>query len=178
MSEMQRLIFWTAVLNLPGFRVVHHHQDTPKAPLCFTLSPIAKIAVCPHCSHACDTVHRRHPSKPIKDLPLGEHAVELVVNAPQFACDHCRRFFTPTYAAIGLGAHATERFLAHAARLIDFSDVANVAALYGVPASTLARWYYDYIERQRQIPQGNLKPIQSVGIDELSQKKSTASSSA
>jgi ubiquinone biosynthesis protein Coq4 len=74
------------------------------------------------------------------------------------------------------GAHATERFLEQAARLIRFSDIANVAQFYGVPESTLGRWYYDYVERQQQVPPAKLKPIRSIGIDELSQKKSTGSS--
>jgi transposase len=177
MSEMQRLAFWTVVLNLPGFQVVHEHRDRPNDPVRFTVIPTQEIGVCPHCGHACDTVHRRHHSKPIKDLPLSDQAVNLVVSTPQFECQRCKRFFTPTYPAIAPGAHATERFLAHTARLIDFSDIANVAALYGVPESTLGRWYYDFLERQQQQPsQTPLKPIKSLGIDELSQKKSTVSS--
>ena len=178
MSELaQRLAFWTMALNLPGFRVVHEHRDRPQDPVRFTVVPTQEVGVCPHCGHACDTVHRRHHSKPIKDLPLGEQAVELVVSAPQYECQRCRRFFTPTYAVLAPGAHASERFLAHSARLIDFADIANVASLHGVPESTLARWYYDYIERQQQQPSTTpLKPITSIGIDELSQKKSTGSS--
>jgi len=74
------------------------------------------------------------------------------------------------------GAHASERFLEQAARLIRFSDIANVAEFFAVPANTLARWYYDYVERRQQTPPANLKPITSLGIDELSLKKSTVSS--
>ena len=118
------------------------------------------------------TVHRYHRSKPIKDLPLGDQPVELIVSTPQFECEHCDRFFTPTYAAVAPGAHATNRFLVHCAKLIDFADIANVAATYGVPERTLARWYYDHIERQQEQPLAvPLKPITSIGIDELSLKK-------
>jgi transposase len=175
MSEIQRLTFWTMVLNLPDFQVVHEHCDTPSDPHRFTIAPCAQIAVCPHCGHACDTIHRRHSSKPIKDLPLPNQAVELIVKTPQYKCLRCQLFFTPSYPAIAPGAHATERFLAHVARLIDFADIANVAALYGVPPRTLSRWYYDYVERHQQTPPAKLKPIRSLGIDELSQKKSTVS---
>ena len=175
MNEMQRLAFWTVALNLPGFRVVHERRGTPNDPVRFTVIPTQEIGICPHCGHACDTVHRRHRSKPIKDLPLGDLAVELLVSTPQYACARCRRFFTPTYPAVASGTHATERFLAHCARLIDFADIANVAALYRVPERSLARWYYDYIERQQQQPLAvPLKPIKSIGIDELSQKKAPA----
>jgi len=171
MSVMQRLASWTLVLNLPGFRVVHEARGTPQDPVRFTMLPVPELGICPHCGHASNTVHRRHHSQPIKDLPLGDQAVELIISTPQFECLRCRRFFTLTYPAVAPGAHATERFLAHCARLIDFADIANVAALYGVPERTLSRWYYDYLQRQQQQPAQPLQPITSIGIDELSQKK-------
>jgi transposase len=58
-----------------------------------------------------------------------------------------------------------------AARLIRVSDVANAAAFFGVPEKTLERWYYDYVERQRQAPAGTARPIRQLGLDELSFKK-------
>src|SRR5215207_435631 len=177
MNEQDRLAFWTKALNLPGFRVVHERRDTPSDPVCFTVVPTQEVAVCPGCGHACDTVHRRHDTHPLKDLPLGPQAVDLIVRTPQFRCLRCETFFTPGYPALAPGAHATERFLEQAARLIRFSDVANVAAFFAVPENTLARWYYDYVERQQQQPRGQLKPITSIGIDELSLKKSSGSSS-
>jgi transposase len=179
MSTMQRLMVWTVALNLPGMRVVHERRDQPDDPVRFTVVPVEEVGICPGCGHACDKVHRRHSSKPMKDLPLGEQAVELIVRTPQYECERCQSYFTPTYPAFAAGAHATERFLAHVARLIDFSDIANVAAMYRVPERTLARWYYEYVQRQQQQPPpAGLKPIKSLGIDELSQKKSTVSSSA
>jgi transposase len=177
MDTAVSLAFWTSTLNLTDFRVVHLRQDMPDA-FRFTLLPVRDIAPCPHCGHASQTVHRRRHSEPIKDLPVGDKAVELVLSIPQYECQRCRRYFTPTYQGIADGAHATERFLAHVARLINFSDIANVAALYGLPERTLARWYYDYLDRQQQQPPDRpLKPIRRIGIDELSLKKSTDSSS-
>ena len=51
--------------------------------------------------------------------------------------------------------------------MIRFSDIANAAAFFGVPEKTLERWYYDYVERQRQAPPTARQPIQQLGIDEL-----------
>jgi transposase len=177
MSEQDRLAFWTKALNLPEFRVVHERRDAPDDPVRFTLVPIHDVAVCPQCGHASDTVHRRSDTKPLKDLPLGPQAVELIVRTPQFSCERCQSFFTPSYAAVAPGTHATERFLERAAQLIRCADVANAAQFFQVPENTLARWYYDYVERQQRQPPQAAKPIQSIGIDELSLKKSTASSS-
>src|SRR5262249_10592426 len=82
-----------------------------------------------------------------------------------FACQGCDSYFTPDYPALAPGAHATRRFLDTAARLIRFSDIANVAAFYRLPESTLARWYYAHVERQQQAsPQA--QPIRSRTLDD------------
>jgi hypothetical protein len=101
----------------------------------------------------------------------------LILRSCQFHCERCDHYFTPNCPHIAPGAHATERFLEQAAKLIRFSDVANVAAFLAVPHRTLERWYYDYVERKNAEPSPQtLKAIKSLGIDELSLKKSTASS--
>ena len=56
------------------------------------------------------------------------------------------------------------------------SDIANAAAFLGVAEKTLEKWYYDYVERQRQQP-APLKTIRQLGIDELALKKKTSSTS-
>jgi transposase len=167
MSENDQLDFWTQTLRLDGFRVAHVRTDTPADPIRLTVIPSIPLGLCPHCHRACDTIHRRCESDPIKDLPVGPQAVELIVRTYQFSCPHCGHFFTPTAPAFARGAHATERFLEQAARLIRFSDIANAAAFLGVPEKTLERWYYDYVERQRQAPTTPPRPIQQLGIDEL-----------
>jgi transposase len=169
---------WATILKLPEFRVVHLRQDGPDDPLRITLVPLREVGCCPHCGHASESVHRRHRSDPIRDLPIGDRAVELVLSMPQYECRPCGRFFTPTYQGFAPGTHATERFLAHVARLIQFSDIANVAAPHGIPERTPARWYYDHLDqRQRRMAEEPHKPIRSIGIDELSLKKSIDGSS-
>jgi len=176
MTEQDRLAFWTKALNLTGFQVVHERRDTPADPLLLTVAPDLPLGLCPACRRATDNVHRTHESAAIKDLPLGPQPVELLVRTYQFHCPHCGAFFSPRHDAFAPGAHATERFLEQAARLIRFSDVQNAAAFLGVPEKTLERWYYDYVERQTRKAPAGLKPIKSLGIDDLSLKKSTGSS--
>jgi transposase len=171
MRENDALDFWTQVLRLDGFRVVHVRQDTPQDPVRLTVLPTTALGLCPHCHCLCDTIHRRSDSQPVQDLPCGPQAVQLILRTYQFACPQCGHFFTPASPAVAPAAHATERFLAQAARLIRFSDVANAAAFLGVPEKTLEKWYYDYVERQRQAPPTPLQPIQQLGIDELTLKK-------
>jgi transposase len=177
MAIKDSLDFWTEALQLEGFRVAHVRRERPSDPVRLTVVPTAALAVCPHCQHACNVIHRRHESYPLKDLPLGAQAIELVVRTDQFDCARCGHFFTPATPAFAPGAHATERFLAQAARLIRCSDIANAAAFYGVPEKTLERWYYDYVERQGPQPAAAVQPIGALGIDELRLKKKPSSTS-
>ena len=167
MRENDLLDFWTQTLRLDGFRVAHVRTDTPQDPIRLTVIPITPLGLCPHCHRPCDTIHRRWESDPVQDLSVGPQRVELIVRTYQFSCPHCGRFFTPAAPAFAPGGHATERFLEQAARLIRFSDIANAAAFLGVPEKTLEHWYYDYVERQRQVPTATSQPIQQLGIDEL-----------
>jgi transposase len=177
MSEQPGLTWWTKQLRLDGYHVVSERRDTPSDPVRLTLAPTVSVGLCPDCHRPTDLAHRRLDSDPIRDLPHGEQAVELILRATQFHCEGCDRYFTPACPHVAPGAHATERFLRQAAKLVRFSDVANAAAFLGVPEKTLERWYYDYAERQTANPPADLKPIKSLGIDELSLKKSTGSSS-
>jgi transposase len=167
MNPKNQLPFWTQLLRLDGFQVVHVRQDTLADPIRLTVIPNLPLGVCPQCHRSCDSINRRSESGPVRDLSVGLQAVELVIRTYQFTCPDCQRFFTPSSSASAPGAHATERFLEQAARMIRFSDIANAAAFFGVPEKTLERWYYDYVERQRQAPPTAPRPIKQIGIDEL-----------
>ena len=173
----QPLEFWTRLLHLPGFVVLHCAEETQPARYCFTVSTEHRIGVCPHCNKASAEVHQTRTRERIVDLPISGYAVELQVRVGQFQCERCAVAFTPDVPFLAEGAHATERFLERAAELIRSSDVANVAKFYGLPEQTLARWYYDYIERRQTTSNTPLKPIQRIGIDELSLKKNIDNSS-
>lgn len=176
MEGEKNLPFLSEVLQLPGFQVVHCQEETERRLLRLTVTPKHPVGVCPHCGQVSDVVHQRRTRERIKDLPLGARAVELAVRVLQFWCQKCERPFTPQWPALAEGTHATERFLEQAARLIRKGDIANAAAFFGVPEKTLEGWYYDYVERQQQKPPAQLKPIEQLGIDELSLKKSTGPS--
>ena len=171
------LEFWTCLLHLPGFVVLHCLEESQPPRYCLTVGPEHRIGVCPHCNLASEEVHQTRTRERIVDLPISGSAVELKVRVCQFQCTRCAVAFTPAVPFLAEGAHATERFLERAAQLIRSSDVANVAKFFGLPEQTLGRWYYDYVERRRVAPSAALKPIQRIGIDELSLKKNIGSSS-
>ncbi len=172
----QSLEFWTRLLHLPGLVVVHCLEESQPSRYCFTVAPEHRIGVCPHCNKASDNVHQTRTRERIVDLPISGYAVELKVRACQFMCERCDAAFTPAVPFLADGAHATERFLERAAQLIRSSDVANVAKFFGLPEQTLARWYYDFVERRRNTSKEPLKPIKRAGSDELSLKKNIGSS--
>lgn len=178
MCEQDRLAFWTKLLNLDGFQVVHEDLTAPDDARRFTVVPKTPLGVCPHCGQVCADIHRRYESDRVRDLSIGQRNVELTVRTYQYWCASCHRAFTPPTPGLAPGGHATQRFLEQARQMIRFSDIANVAAFLNLPENTLARWYYDYVERLQQQPVGPpAQPIRQLGIDELSLKKSTASSS-
>jgi transposase len=178
MCETDRLAFWTKLLHLEGFKVAHEIATATDEPLRFTVIPETALGVCPHCHRVSDTIHRRSESDRVRDLPIGERGVELTLRTYQYWCDACARAFTPPLPGLASGGHATLRFLEKARQLIGFSDIANAAGFLGVPENTLARWYYEYVEQRHQQPAGPAAPpIRQLGIDELSLKKSIASSS-
>lgn len=176
MTGEKSLTFWTEVLQLPGFVVAHVHQDVAAKVYSLTVVPEHLIGVCPHCHHSTRNIKQHRTREGILDLPIGAYAVELKVRVGQFACERCGQCFTPPIDFLAEGSHATERMLGRAGDLIGYSDVANAAQFFRIPEKTLERWYNAYTERQRAMPLA-AKPIRRIGIDELSLKKNTGSSS-
>ena len=174
---MSSEMVWTTALNLSGFEVVSATVEQAERTIRLIVVPRHPVAVCPHCGGVCDEVHQTRDLEGVRDLPLADRAVELRVRVAQFWCSPCGRGFTPPVLELAEGTPATERFLARAAELIRHGDVARAAQFRRVPEKTLPRWYYDGVERQQQTTSTSAQPITRIGIDELSLKKHTGSSS-
>jgi transposase len=169
--------FWTELLGLPDYEVLHCQAQASPRHYDFTVGPQRRIGLCPHCGKVTETIHQTRTRERIKDLSISGYTVELKVRVLQFRCDACGACFTPAIPFLAEAAHATERFLEQAARLVRTSDLANAAAFLGVPERTLADWYYDYLQRRPPASGQKLKPVRRLGIDELSLKKSTGTTS-
>jgi transposase len=171
------LQFWTELLGLPDYDVLYCQAEADPRHYRLTVGPKHRVGLCPHCNNVTETIHQTRTRERIRDLPISGYTVELQVRVLQFACDACGACFTPAIPFLAEAAHATERFLEQAARLVRTSDLANAAAFLGVPERTLAHWYYDYLQRRPQPSGQKLKPVRRIGIDELSLKKNTDSTS-
>jgi transposase len=169
------LVAFSSLLDLDEFEVVEVWQDRGKKLRRLALVPKLIVGLCPHCQRVCQERHLCH-DRVVADLPMGGWRTELVVQSWQFHCLECDRFFTPRLAALAEGAHATERLLERLAELASRSDLATAAGFFGIAEKTAEGWYYDHLERKRKEPAGQLQPVKSVGIDELSLKKDTVNS--
>jgi transposase len=166
----------TELLDLNGFEVVAAESDRSKKIRRLAVTPTA-AALCPHCGRATSERHRCH-ERDVVDLPLGGWKTELVVQLFQFKCEACGKFFTPHHPVLAEGAHATERFLERLSEWATHGDVSVAARFLAVAEKTAEKWYYDYVQRRLAEPRKDLKPIQCLGIDELSLKKDTGNSAA
>jgi transposase len=167
----------TDLLDLNGFEVVAVESDRIKKVRRLTVTPTAATSLCPHCGRATSGRHACH-DRDVVDLPLGGWKTELVVQLFQFECDSCGKFFTPHHPVLADGAHATERFLDRLAEWATHGDVSAAARFLGVAEKTAEKWYYDHVQRRLAEPMKDLKPIECLGIDELSLKKDTGNSAA
>jgi transposase len=167
----------TSLLGLDEFEVVEWSFDRREKIRRLTLVPRTMVGLCPHCHGVTGERHLCH-DRVVTDLPMGGQRVELVVRLSQFRCGACDKFFTPHFAALAEGAHATERLLERLAELASHSDVATAASFFGIAEKTTEGWYYQYLERKQREPAPHLQPVRSLGIDELSLKKDTGNSAA
>jgi transposase len=179
MDTAQELGTITALLDLEEFEVVEAARDWGARRRRFTVIPKASAGLCPHCGGLTDERHVCR-DRTVTDLPMGGWKTELVVRLWQFHCPGCDRFFTPRFAALAEGAHATERLLERLAELAGHGDVRTAARFFGLAEKTVEGWYYDYLERQQKERKSGsgFQPVRSLGIDELSLKKDTGSSAA
>jgi transposase len=166
-AELQTL---TGLLNLDGFEVVEAVSDGCGKTYRLVVVPTMTVGLCPHCGQTTGERHACH-DRQVMDLSLGGWKSELVVRTWQFHCERCGKFFTARHPALAEGAHATERFLERLAEWATQANVLTAARFLGVAEKTAQRWYYDHLERRRKRPAKDLLPIRSLGIDELSLKK-------
>ena len=166
------------LLDLEDFEVVAVNSDPAGKIREMIMVATMVAAPCPHCGQVTADRHKCYDRR-VSDLPMSGWQTELVVTLFQFKCGDCRKYFTPRYRGLSAdGAHATERFLERLADFATHGDVAGAAKFLGIAEKTAEDWYYDYLRRKQKEPSKDLQPIVSMGIDEISLKKDSASSAA
>ena len=177
MNTSAELAVMSSLLDLDEFEVVESTKDRAKRLGTFTLVPKIRVGLCPHCQGMSEERHLCR-DRTVRDLPMGGWRTELVVRLWQFRCQRCDHFFTPRFAALAEGSHATERLLERLAELVDRSDISSAARFFGLAEKTVQEWYYQHAKRKERRPPAPLGPVRSLGIDELSLKKDIGNSAA
>lgn len=168
----------SGLLGLEGFEVVEITSDRIKKTHVVAMVSTMMAAPCGGCGATSSDRHACHERR-VADLPCYGWQTELVITLFQFKCTACGKFFTPQYPSVlANGPHATERLLERLAELATFSDISSASRFLGIAEKTAEDWYYDYLRRKQKQPAKDLKPIRSMGIDELSLKKDTGNSPA
>ena len=175
--DAMELKTWTELVDLDGFEVVAVESDPKRKIRRLTVTSTTVVALCPHCGGATADRHECY-DREVVDLPLGGWKTELTVKLFQFECKSCRKFFSPGHPALARGPHATQRFVERLAEWATHGDVSTASRILGVAEKTAEAWYYSHLQTKVAEPRKDLKPIQCLGIDELSLKKGTGSSAA
>jgi transposase len=177
LNTSTELAVLSSFLDLDEFEVLDSTKDRARQLGTFTLVPKIVVGLCPHCQGISEERHLCR-DRTVMDLPMVGWRTELVVRLWQFRCQRCDHFFTPHFAALAEGSHATERLLERLAELVDQSDISSAARFFGLAEKTAQEWYYQHAKRKECRPRASLQPVRSLGIDELSLKKDTGNSAA
>jgi transposase len=122
------------------------------------------MEVCPRCATASTSVYD-HRVVTVRDAPLRDMGVRLVVRKRRFSCRPCGRPFTEPVPGIRKGYRTTERYRRSLLWACEnFSDLSRVRRAYGCSSGYVYRALYAQLELERR---QRLYPWPSViGLDE------------
>lgn len=152
------------LLNLPEFRV--KGQLVLPAQVIFHLERRASTLICPHCQTSCHRI-KESRSRTLRDLPILERPVQLVVNVRRFDCHRCERRPWESIESLGKRAKWTHRLYDRVRdEFLKGCPSRELARRYGVPARTVFRWTFErsWGGRPRKLSR-------AIGIDEYARRK-------
>lgn len=111
---------------------------------------VSAMEVCPRCATRSSSVYD-HRTVTVRDAPLGDMGVRLLVRKRRFSCGPCGRPFTEPVPGIRKGYRSTER---HRRSLLwaceNFSDLTRVRRTYRCSTGYLYRPLYAQLELERR----------------------------
>ena len=125
---------------------------------------VSAMEVCPRCATRSTSIYD-HRVVTVRDAPLRDMGVRLVVRKRRFSCRPCGRPFTEPVPGIRKGYRTTERYRRSLLWACEnFSDLSRVRRAYGCSSGYVYRAFYAQLElerRQRQYPWPSV-----IGLDE------------
>lgn len=122
---------------------------------------------CGHCGESTRAVHDWQERR-VRDLPLFEHRVELLVQRVRVACPRCgpkleRLSWLEPYARV------TQRLGESVAQLCRVASVRHVAGFFGLDWKTVKE--LDYASLERRLGPPDLDGLEVIGMDEFAIQK-------
>lgn len=153
-------------LDLPGLRV--RGQRRTEAELEVEVEATSTGAACPQCGHW-TTKRRDCRPRRIRDVPLGERPVTVILHRRRFRCWSCAQLFTEPDAVAGPRRRLTVRLRQTLGRAGCAQPVTTVAAAYEVSPTTVARAVTEYAAPL--LAARATTPVRQLGIDEFSLRR-------
>jgi transposase len=135
------------------------------------IHPITRLAgwprQCNHCGVSSRAVHD-HRERRVRDLPLFEHCVELIVPRVRVACARCgpkveRLSWLEPYARV------TRRLAESVIQLCRVASIRHVAHFLGLDWKTVKE--LDFASLERQLGPPDLDGLEVIGLDEFAIQK-------
>jgi transposase len=122
---------------------------------------------CSHCGESTRAVHDQQERR-VRDLPIFEHRVELIVPRLRVACARCgpkleRLSWLEPYARV------TRRLCESVAQLCRVASIRHVASFFGLDWKTVKD--LDFASLQRQLGPIDLDGLEVIGMDEFAIQK-------
>jgi transposase len=152
------------LLDLPEFRVI----DQVLAPkqLELHLERRAPSIVCPRCQTSCSQVKESRP-RCIRDLPILERPVVLVVHMRRFACQGCQYRPWETSPTFGRRTKWTERLYQRVREeFLRGCPCKELARRYGLSERSVFRWTFERSHGGRPRQLGHV-----IGLDDYARRK-------
>jgi transposase len=137
-------------LLLPELKFQRSWRKPGTATLAVEAEKQSDLEVCPRCATASSSICDRR-TVGIRDAPLRDLAVRLIVRKRRFSCQPCGRPFTESVPGILKGYRSTERFRRSLLWACEnFSDLTQVRRAYHCSSGYVYSALYRQLELERR----------------------------
>lgn len=151
--------------TIPDTRVFEI-RDTKGFALTFFLEKTTDFEICPKCAYKCYSGYDKRLVK-IKDAPIRNGKVLLVVRKRRFWCPRCEKPFTEPLSGVGKGKRVTERLRKNLCVAAEkYASLEDVRKDFACSDWMIYSTFYDQLRRLRK--QWTYPLPKAIGIDEHS----------
>lgn len=149
---------------LPELKMIGSWRKPGTRTVGVEVEKVSTMEVCPRCATPSTSVYDRRRVR-VRDAPLRDMSMRLVIRKRRFSCRPCKRPFTESVPGIVPGYRSTERYRRGVLWACKhFSDLTQVRRVYRCSSGYVYKAFYTQLELERR---KRLYPWPSViGLDE------------